>query len=207
MSDSFNILTVCTGNVCRSPLAEYLLKERLQGVGGDDVTINVASAGTHALVGKLIDEETRVIAASHGGANVSKHRARQLTSAMLEDADLILAMTRDHRREIVELNPRVVRRVFTARELARLAQVPQSELAAAGDAAASPQTTAARLGRAVQRVTMGRSRFATFRDPSEDDVMDPYGRRRRVHQASAAQLVPAVDSIAEFLRNAAKEVT
>lgn len=110
---SFRILTVCTGNICRSPAAERLLAARL----GSSVT--VSSAGTAALVGEPIDPLMAELVAA-AGADPSGFAARQVTAALLQEADLILALTLEHRARIVDLAPGVVRRTYTLLEFARL---------------------------------------------------------------------------------------
>ncbi|MBP6133345.1 MAG: low molecular weight phosphotyrosine protein phosphatase, partial [Thauera sp.] len=69
------ILTLCTGNICRSPLAEFLLRDRLAARGR---AATVASAGIGALVGHPADETTQRVALRHG-IDLSPHVARQLT--------------------------------------------------------------------------------------------------------------------------------
>ncbi|RJS92759.1 low molecular weight phosphotyrosine protein phosphatase [Salinisphaera sp. Q1T1-3] len=79
-----NILCVCTGNICRSPLAEVYLASKL---GAREIT----SAGTHALVDKPPDENAISIAGADGW-DISGHRARQLDDAISRKQDLILVM-------------------------------------------------------------------------------------------------------------------
>lgn len=89
----YNVLCVCTGNICRSPMAEGLLKHLLP----DDLQglVNVHSAGTHALHGNVA-ENNAVIAMQSFGVEISHHRARLVTADMVKDADLILAMEKGH---------------------------------------------------------------------------------------------------------------
>ncbi len=86
------ILTLCTGNICRSPLAEYLLRTKL-GERGNNA--EVSSAGIGALVGHAADSDTQAVALEHG-LDLSSHRARQLTVEILRQSDLILAMEKHH---------------------------------------------------------------------------------------------------------------
>ena len=195
MLDNFSILTVCTGNVCRSPLAEQLLFDQLRGIP----EIHVSSAGTHALVGHPMFDATREIARSLEIENTDDHRARQMTEDILESADLILTMTRDHRRSVVEISPRVTRRVFTIREFARLAEVTTDEILSS-EMNWAKDSPAERLRGAVTAVAVGRSVLPPVTDPAEDDVIDPYRRDMKVHTASAQQLVPAVTAAARLLR-------
>src|SRR4029453_8342341 len=110
--ESFSILAVCTGNVCRSPAVERLLASRL------GPTVSVTSAGTHALVGHSIAEPMAALLRG-GGLEPDGFEARRLSERMLKEADLVLAMTRAQRGLVVDLWPPAVRRAFTLREFAR----------------------------------------------------------------------------------------
>lgn len=102
------ILTLCTGNICRSPLAEALLRERLAARGR---RIGVASAGIGALVGHPADETTRRVALDHG-IDLSSHSARQLTPEISRQSDLILAMERHHLEYAIRLDPTTRGKIF-----------------------------------------------------------------------------------------------
>ncbi|NUO73982.1 MAG: low molecular weight phosphotyrosine protein phosphatase [Frateuria sp.] len=101
-----NILVVCLGNVCRSPVAEFLFRREL---GERD--IRVSSAGLGALVGRPMDENA-IALLKDGGIDASNHRARQLEPTMLRDADLILTMERRQLNSVVQLAPEASGKVF-----------------------------------------------------------------------------------------------
>ena len=82
------ILVVCTGNICRSPIAEGLLKLRLP----DKI---IFSAGTMAMVGDGADQKSIEVSAAQG-LDISAHRAQQLTQPMLQAADLVLTLDGSH---------------------------------------------------------------------------------------------------------------
>lgn len=88
-----HILLVCTGNTCRSPLAEVLLRRELGVRGVEDVVVE--SAGTGAWDGVPASEGSYLVALEHG-LDLSGHRARLITREMVERADLILTMGRSH---------------------------------------------------------------------------------------------------------------
>lgn len=111
------ILTVCTGNICRSPVAERLLAARL----GDRA--EVTSAGTRAVVGAPIDPGMASLLDTAGEAS-GGFAARQLTATQIRDADLVLALTRAHRARILEEVPAALRRTFTLLEFARIVASP-----------------------------------------------------------------------------------
>lgn len=99
MSDR-RVLFVCTGNICRSPLAEALLRGRLAERGVRDV--EVRSAGTGAWDGAPASEGAYLVALEHG-FDLSEHRACLLTRDLVAQSDLILTMSRHHRVRVDEL--------------------------------------------------------------------------------------------------------
>lgn len=92
---TYRILTVCTGNICRSPMAEYALREALDRAGLGDRT-EVASVGTTGWeVGAPIDPRAGALLRRHG-IDAAGHRARKLEEHELRRADLVLALDHDH---------------------------------------------------------------------------------------------------------------
>lgn len=95
------VLAVCTGNICRSPAAEFLLRERIAKAGR---ALDARSAGIGALVNHPADETT--CALMHGrGLDLSAHRASQLTLEHLRWAELVLVMERHHRDAVLAMDP------------------------------------------------------------------------------------------------------
>jgi len=94
------ILLVCTGNICRSPLAAALLERALRerAAAGMEVT----SAGTGAWDGAPVSEGAYLVGLERG-LDLSGHRARLLTRELVDEADLILTMARHHRARVDEL--------------------------------------------------------------------------------------------------------
>ncbi|WP_104089035.1 hypothetical protein [Cryobacterium sp. N19] len=116
------ILLVCTGNICRSPLAEQLLRARCDALG---LLVEVHSAGTRAMVASPMTAEAAALSLKHG-AHDTEHAARQVTEQLVGEADLILTATRDHRREVVTLLPKATRYTFTLNQFARLVSAVES---------------------------------------------------------------------------------
>lgn len=186
------IFAVCTGNICRSPLAAQLLRARLA-----DYPVVVESAGTRGRPAAMTPDAKR-LAEMHGAlpGDAEEHRARYLTERMLASQDLILGMAREHRRAIAELVPAKVQVTFTVRELARLAQAADPiDL----EAAAQGPDAKTRLRGILRHLSSLRGRVTPPRDAAEDDVVDPFGRSWNTYQLSAAQLVPAVDEVARVV--------
>lgn len=92
------VTTVCSGNICRSPMAAAFLREHLAERGLADV--EVVSAGTHALVGRGAMREARAAVAAIRG-EAESHAARQLDIGLATDSALILCATQAHRRHIL----------------------------------------------------------------------------------------------------------
>jgi protein-tyrosine phosphatase len=121
---AFEILLVCLGNVCRSPLAEHVLRMRiaeLLHVSGS--AVHVASAGVRALAGQPMDANAAGELRRLGG-DASAFRARQLTGEIAGRADLVLTATRALRSRVLEEAPRALKRTFTMREFAAIAGSP-----------------------------------------------------------------------------------
>lgn len=94
------ILVVCTGNICRSPVAEALLKRALPDK-------QISSAGLGAVVGEGVEPKARALA-EHAGLDVGQHAAQQLTPQMLSEADLVLVMSEGQRQAIGRMAPEVM---------------------------------------------------------------------------------------------------
>jgi len=112
------ILVVCTGNICRSPMAEGFLRAALVERLGEAAPF-VSSAGTAGWDGSGAMEES-IRAAQERGVDIRAHLARKLHGAMLEDADLIVCMAAEHREAIVGAMPDLEAKTFTIKELVRL---------------------------------------------------------------------------------------
>ena len=103
------ILFVCTANICRSPMAETILKEKLKNSGMTD--ISVSSAGLMDMKGGRAREEALKIIGGLG-VDISKHRSRHLAGDMVKEADMIIVMEADHRDKILSEYPDVKDKVF-----------------------------------------------------------------------------------------------
>ena len=114
------VLVVCVGNICRSPMGEALLARELHNAGHD--RIQVSSAGLSALVGRPADIMAQALMRREG-IDISAHRARQLTLDLISGADLILVMETEHRRAVEVMSPSARGKVYRLGEW-RKADVP-----------------------------------------------------------------------------------
>ncbi|WP_022878266.1 protein-tyrosine-phosphatase [Microbacterium sp. B19] len=189
---TFTILTVCTGNVCRSPFAEVDLERYLK-----DLDVRVTSAGTGALVGEPVPEPGQRLAREMG-IDLSEHRGRQMLESDVQEAGLILALTREHRKAVVSTSPAALRRTFTLREFARIADhfAAEAGTTPAGDENSSDEDRLTSLVAFSARVR------GTIPPPAENedlDITDPFRQPDSVYRESYDAISRAVESIARFL--------
>lgn len=187
--EALRVLTVCTGNICRSPLAEYFLRDAL-----NSDHFQLASAGTHAVVDGVVPDQQIKIARKLGLETIVEHRGRQISGSDIRDADLILTATLRHRRRVVRTMPSAASKTFTMREFAHLSTHVQEE-----DLMGLLTGQESSLRAAVTAVHQLRGTVP--QPPEEDsyDIADPYGENKRIYRKSAEQLVVANTAIAQFL--------
>ncbi|WP_027307907.1 low molecular weight protein arginine phosphatase [Caloramator sp. ALD01] len=106
------LLFVCTGNTCRSCMAEGIAKKRAQELNLD---MDISSAGIYATNGASCSLNA-LLAMEEMGIDIRNHLSRQLTYELLENSDLILTMTRAHKDTILSYYPSFSNKVFTLLE-------------------------------------------------------------------------------------------
>jgi protein-tyrosine phosphatase len=170
---SLTILFVCTGNVCRSPMAEYLLRSRADAAAD----LRVASAGIAALVGDPIDAGSAG-ALAELGIDSSPHRARQFDAWEAGDADLVLTAEVAHREAVMGEVPGALRRTFTMKEFARLL----------------PHVGHGRPAELIDRAAQIRGMYGAV-PRGLDDVPDPYRAGRSRAQATLGEIAAALEPL------------
>lgn len=197
------ILTVCTGNVCRSPVAERLLQAGLDQVlpGG----FEVRSAGTRALVGDPVQPLSADIIHTFGGTSEG-FAARQLTGKVLRKVDLVLAMSSAHRGEVLQLDASLLKRTFTIREFARMLDVLQDREGLGVQPGPGIQFIGDRINANTDLWRSLPARAASVRhlslapEATDNDVIDPYRRSADYYRQMEDELAPAIISILRFAR-------
>jgi protein-tyrosine phosphatase len=181
----FKILVVCTGNICRSPVAERLIQARSDALG---LPVVVLSAGTQSMVGHDMTPEAAHLA-QHYGADPAGHASKQLTEQLITDADLILTATREHRSKVVSLRPRAARYTYTLNQFARLLPTAVESLVDPANApipSVQPVETprddlATQLRALVTEVAATRGFSPPPPHPDDDDIEDPYRQSTAVY--------------------------
>jgi protein-tyrosine phosphatase len=172
------VLVVCTGNVCRSPMAEGFLRAALVA-RVDGAAPLVRSAGTAGWEGSGATHEA-IEAARERGVDIAAHRARELSHSLVAQADLVVCMAAEHRRATVRMDPDARDRTFTLSELVRVLE------------AARPS------GSVAERVAVAAE--ARDRTPGLDpDVRDPLGDPLDGYREIAAQLQDLTGRLAAAL--------
>lgn len=107
----FQVLFVCSGNTCRSPMAQVLLQEKLR-LRGLESLVSASSAGVAAWPGQPASPEAIAIM-NRQGISLAAHRSRSVDAGQLAAAALVLTMTRSHRESLLRLFPDLGANIFT----------------------------------------------------------------------------------------------
>ncbi|MDT7725559.1 MAG: low molecular weight protein-tyrosine phosphatase [Actinomycetota bacterium] len=191
--DTFRILFVCTANICRSPVAEILMRRMLMvGLGTDRAArFAVESAGTHAVTGAAMSLRSRAALAPWGlGSDAAGSAARQVDAEMVRQADIVLTADRNHRSFIVALEPSALRTTFCIREWDRLLrgkgrrQLPPDPVARARSISA---------GAHLSRGTL------IYASAADDSIPDPAGLPMSAHRSAMRMIASAVQRTVDIL--------
>lgn len=187
MSPTFTILTVCTGNICRSPAMERLLAHLFR----DEPEVQVISAGTYAHDGEDMQEPMKRRIADYGAATAD-FVAEQVTAEMIERSDLILAATGVHVRDMLAEVPAAAEKMFTHIQFGQLLDAADLQRNHA-----QGETAAAKLADLVP--AMNRMRQQAGNEEGQEDVVDPYMLPESVFDESFRQIREPVEKLAEVL--------
>lgn len=176
------VLLVCTGNTCRSPMAEVLLRRALADRG---VPARVCSAGLLAGGQPAAAEAVQAMAAR--GLDLAGHQSHRITTEDVRGADLVLGMAREHVRDVVVLEPAAWPRTFTVKELVRRG------------AHLGPRAPDEPWGSWLARLHADRSRSDLLGQSAQDDVADPVGAPLAEYLETAQLLEGAFAVLAALL--------
>lgn len=154
-------------------MAEVLLRRHLETAG---IEATVSSAGLYP--GGSPATAHGVAAMADRGLDLSSHESRQLDASLIDGADLIIGMAREHVREVAVVDAGALVRTFTLKELVRAA------------VAAGPRRDGEDLGAWLERIGVGRQRaslLGTGHDPAMD-IEDPVGRGRADYETTAEEI-------------------
>lgn len=189
--DVFRILHVCTGNVCRSPMAERLTRHGLvRRLGGGAAGMVVESAGTWGHEGAPMEAHAAAVLAEYG-ADPSGFTGRELLDDHVIDADLVLTATRDHRAQVISMGHAAGLRTFTLKEFTRLVR--------AIDTATLPEGSVTERARALVRAAAALRGWLLAPSADADEVNDPYGAPLPYFRSIGAEIHTALDPMVTAL--------
>jgi protein-tyrosine phosphatase len=189
--DVLRVLHVCTGSVCRSPMAERLMRHGLaQRLGGAAAAILVESAGTWGHEGAPMEAHAAAVLAEHG-ADSSGFTGRELLDDHVIDADLVLTATRDHRAQVISMGHAAGLRTFTLKEFTRLVR--------AIDPATLPDGSVTERARALVRAAAALRGWLLAPSPDADEVHDPYGAPLSYFRSIGEEIHTALDPVVTAL--------
>ncbi len=168
-----DVLLLCTANQCRSPMAEALMRHRLESAG---VAATVSSAGMYPGGASATNHAQATMA--ERGLDLSHHVSRTFDRPLINAADLVIGMTREHVREAVAVEPEALGRTFTLKELVR-----------AGDTVGG-RRPAESLEDWLDRASAGRELSSLVGVGHDDayDIADPVGGSRLDYDTTANEL-------------------
>ncbi|MGC5257544.1 low molecular weight phosphotyrosine protein phosphatase [Gordonia sp. DT218] len=175
-----SILFVCTGNICRSPIGERILRGMAQQFG---MSVSSSSAGVGAMNGHAMHPYAAEVLDEHG-YDASEFESRYLRPPMLQNADVVLCLTRKHRAAAQQLVPVRWKRIFTVTEFAELVELG--------------------AGAGLDEIVASRSRVDT--NSAHLDILDPMGRPKDDFERVFGEIEPKVAVVVDWLAQSAEKI-
>ncbi|MEK4061206.1 MULTISPECIES: low molecular weight protein arginine phosphatase [Paenibacillus] len=189
-----HILFVCTGNTCRSPMAEGLLRKLAKERG---IELEVRSAGVSAISGTSISRHAGAILREEGIND--QIISSQLNAEMVSWADLVLTLTGGHKRHLLQYFPSAVTKTYTLKEYVHDEEAVNSDIQELDSLYADAELSIALGGEPkatdLQRIIEIRQRIPSF------DITDPYGGSREDYELAAAEIRTALYNLLDKLES------
>ncbi|WP_345701965.1 protein-tyrosine-phosphatase [Kitasatospora terrestris] len=200
--DRFRILFVCTGNICRSPIAERLtrleLDLRLGPVLGRRILVE--SAGTWGHEGAPMEAHAATVLGEYG-ADSGGFAGRELLDEHVIDADLVLTATLDHRAQVISMGHAAGLRTFTIKEFTRLVRrVDPGTLPDPRDGARLTERA-----RALVRAAAALRGWLLASTPESDELDDPYGAPIGMFRNCGEEIFDALDPVVTALTGVCRQ--
>lgn len=189
------ILFVCTGNTCRSPMAEAILRKLANERG---LQLEVKSAGVAATDGAPISRHAEAVLRDHNIDDTITSQSLRLET--LRESDLVLTLTQAHKEHVIRSYPEVMGKIYTLKEYAEDDENVLRDVAELDSLYAAWAMNQA-LGKPVEnreRMIEIQQRIPSF------DISDPYGGSREDYEVAAAEIRTAIDRILVKLEESAK---
>ncbi|MFI9270390.1 protein-tyrosine-phosphatase [Kitasatospora sp. NPDC052896] len=191
-ADVFRILFVCTGNVCRSPIAERLTRHELDARlnGGSAARIVVESAGTWGHEGAPMEAHAATVLGEYG-VDSGNFAGRELLDEHVVEADLVLTATLDHRAQVISMGHAAGLRTFTLKEFTRLVRsIDPTTLPDPRDGAELTERA-----RVLVRAAASLRGWLLAATPEADEVDDPYGAPIGMFRDCGEEIFHALDPV------------
>lgn len=182
------ILFVCTGNTCRSPMAEALLRRLASDL---NASIEVKSAGVAALTGQPMAAYAAEALAKYG-VNGEEFRSSEVTGELVEWADVILTMTTGHKRHLLERFPAAADKTFVLKEYAE-EHAEASELFQQRESLAAEMQLKLALNQKITEEERQRL-FELEQKLPNFDIADPFGGSLEMYEQTAAELQRLIEA-------------
>jgi len=195
-----NILLVCTGNTCRSPMAEAMLREMAREA---DIPVEVRSAGVGAIDGHPVS--------AHAAEALRKRNlpvpgpSRMLTGEHVEWANLILTMTSSHKRAIIQRHPQAVEKTFTLKEYA-LHEGVDAAAAEELDRLVAQWQIGLATGQKMDEADLARLQELQQQMP-DLDIADPFGGSLEMYEQCAEEIAESLGRVVDKLAAASGRKT